>query len=343
MNLTVYFTNQCNLECKYCYEEHKQLNTNMNIDTIDNMIIFIEKECLKSDKEFVVQMKIHGGEPLLNYKNIRYMLNKIKENSIFSNNISYEITTNLTVLNEEIIDIMSQMSRIYVSIDGDNISHDKNRVFKNNEGSYDVVVKNIKILLKYRPDLVARVTISKNTKDRFIHNVLDIYRIGIKEITCELNFKEKWNYEELLEMFEYNKELNNILEKEELSDLYYANLENPLRLNANSLCNGGINEFSINFNGDIYPCIYAIGIDKFKLGNINSPDKKLKKLNEKYYKSSARSECIDCSHLEICDSNRCLLINEIKTGSVSEPWNYFCTRQNFNNLLYKIKKNNNHI
>lgn len=339
MNFSVYFTNQCNLECKYCYEEHKQLNTNMNIDTIDNMIIFMEEMYLKSNKKATVQMKIHGGEPLLNHKNIRYMLNKIKEKDVFSNNIFYEITTNLTILNDEIIDIISQMSRIYVSIDGDKISHDKNRVFKNNKGTYDVVTNNIKMLLKYRPDLVARVTISKNTKDRFISNILDIYRIGIREITCELNFEENWNYEELLEIYEYNKELNRILEKEGVSDLYYANLENPLSLNMNSRCNGGINEFSINYNGDIYPCIYAVGIHKFKLGNLNLNNKKIKKLDEKYYKSGVRFDCVDCSHMEICDSNRCLLINEIKTGSVSEPWNYFCARQNLNDLFYKIKKN----
>jgi uncharacterized protein len=92
------------------------------------------------------------------------------------------LTTNATLLSEEIIDFLSaHRIGVTVSIDGDQELNDKMRVFHDGRGSYNVIAPKIKELLKrHRTNSIgARVTLSSQVAD-----VVRIYR----HLTTELGF-----------------------------------------------------------------------------------------------------------------------------------------------------------
>ena len=78
MNITFWVTERCNLACKYCYV-HKQPKT-MTLETAEQTIkYFTDKfdETVAAGKR--INVALHGGEPLLNFDVIRYIVETLKE------------------------------------------------------------------------------------------------------------------------------------------------------------------------------------------------------------------------------------------------------------------------
>ena len=56
----------------------------------------------------------------------------------------YNITTNGTLMNQNIIDlIVTEDIVLTVSLDGDKYQHDRNRVFQSGQGTFDLIMKNL--------------------------------------------------------------------------------------------------------------------------------------------------------------------------------------------------------
>ena len=82
--------------------------------------------------------------------------------------IEFSLTTNATLLTEEIVDFLSgHKIGVTVSIDGDQELNDKMRVFHDGRGSYSVIAPKIKSLLKrHRTNSIgARVTLTSQVSD----------------------------------------------------------------------------------------------------------------------------------------------------------------------------------
>jgi uncharacterized protein len=142
--ITIFTTNNCNLQCTYCFEHaDKTIHVcNMKLDIFINTFteLFLNRGFARS-----VTISFFGGEPLLNFpfilKAVEYINNFGYTHDI---NFNYSITTNGTILNDEIIHfLMDNHFQIMVSIDGTKTLHDKNRLFKNGKGSYDTILENI--------------------------------------------------------------------------------------------------------------------------------------------------------------------------------------------------------
>ena len=181
-------TNQCNLNCGYCYEYSE-----------DKITITKDKPKYMSDpvaqaaidmlfRESVGRPKLHvtffGGEALLNFplmkSAVAYADAKAAEEK---RKVEYSLTTNATLLTEEIADFLAEHRiGVTVSIDGDKELHDRMRVFHNGYGSYDVIAPKIKMLLaRHKTNSIgARVTLSSG-----VHHVRRIY----DHLTKELGFQ----------------------------------------------------------------------------------------------------------------------------------------------------------
>lgn len=144
-------TENCNLRCKYCifsgnYEDFRtHANNTMPLDialkSVDKFMNYINKWIEFSPEKLPI-ISFYGGEPLLNYDLIKEIVKYVQSKKF---NTMYSITTNGTLLNDEIIKFLVDNNFIIsVSIDGDKEINDKNRVFPNNVGSFDIVFNNIK-------------------------------------------------------------------------------------------------------------------------------------------------------------------------------------------------------
>lgn len=137
----IHVTKDCNCDCLYCYEDDK--TSTYTWDEIKNLIDNIIQN--RTSNTFGIEFL--GGEPLLEWEYIRksyeYM-ESIPEIDV----TDYVITTNGTILTDEIADYISKNSKIgwAASMDG-HIYANQLRVFKESrKNTYDKVLKNLKTL-----------------------------------------------------------------------------------------------------------------------------------------------------------------------------------------------------
>ncbi|MBV4431671.1 radical SAM protein [Clostridium tyrobutyricum] len=172
-------TTSCNLRCKYCifsgnYTGQRQ-HGNRNMDEIIalkaiKMYFNYYLESKKYNPNNRPSIAFFGGEPLLNMPLIKKCLAYI--NSIFSkqDNVYLTITTNATLLNNEIINFFKKQNvHVVVSLDGPKEIHDANRIFPKGEGTFNTVMKNIHNIY------------SINNKPVFINSVYD-YNTNLEKV-----------------------------------------------------------------------------------------------------------------------------------------------------------------
>lgn len=161
-NMILEVTDACNLRCKYCVYSDHYFNTRSHgdqlmsfdvakkaVDDYMNNVQFIKK----IDAAMVPAITFYGGEPLLNLNLIEQVVEYIKE-EYPDEGCQFGTTTNGTLLNDCAIKFLCENDfLIMLSLDGDKANHDRNRVFKNGRGTYDVVMNNYRRLKQLYPDI----------------------------------------------------------------------------------------------------------------------------------------------------------------------------------------------
>jgi len=105
--LVLMVTNDCNLRCKYCYAKGGSYGLSINYMTITEAKNILDYFTKNFERINVIQ--IFGGEPLLNYKVIKFICEYFKflNTSGFINYMPrFAIVTNGTYFSNEIIDLM---------------------------------------------------------------------------------------------------------------------------------------------------------------------------------------------------------------------------------------------
>jgi len=324
LNYTIFFTNQCNMDCSYCYENNKKTQS-ISHDTIDNTINFIVKQYFDDSKKDV-SVVTHGGEPLVAFEKIRYFIERLNSKI---KNVKYIITTNATLFNDEIIDfLVENYSEISISIDGTKKVHDANRIFANGQGTYDIVVQNAKKLLYNHSDVKARMTINPRTVSYVFESVKHLLELGFTTIVPVPDaFCNDWTQEDMTILYEQGKSIIDYIKE-------YPNITNVGLINdslakkANAPCNGGSTTFSVDTDGTIYPCIVAVGTARFKIGNVvtDIDMNKVKEISE--WDNIKIQSCIGCSRYDYCNTTRCRIINNIMCGELHTPSPSVCNIEN---------------
>lgn len=164
LKLTLQVTQNCNFRCRYCVysEEHNNRQRmhsekSMNWETAKQAVDFLWKHSLDSSH---VNIGFYGGEPLLEMSLIRQVI--IYSEKLFAGKeLSFNITTNGTLLNEEIVSFLKEHNvALMISLDGSKEINDRNRVFPNGEGTYDTVVKKIEMVRRIAPEYARKMQIS---------------------------------------------------------------------------------------------------------------------------------------------------------------------------------------
>lgn len=307
MNYTIFFTNQCNMDCTYCYECNKMVRST-SYDVLDGIVNFIvEKQRSCSDK--TVSIVTHGGEPLIEFDKIQYFIKRLNEKV---KNVQYIITTNATLLTDLMIDFLSQhYSEISVSIDGIQSAHDANRVFANKKGSYAVVVEKAKKLLEKRSDVKARMTINPQTASTLYESVKHLLDLGFTTIVPVIDtFCNDWTEKDMEILLDQGKLIiDYIKDYDKITNVGLIN--DALSKMANSPCNGGTSTFSIDTDGVIYPCVVTVGIPEFVVGTIKEGVNKEKVTEILGWDKIEITECIGCSRYNYCNTTRCRMINKV--------------------------------
>lgn len=176
-------TEQCNLRCTYCCYSGNYANNRthsakyMESNDIDSILDFIDN--VSPDR--AIRISFYGGEPLLQYKLIRYTVDLGYKK--WGNKVTFSISTNGVLLTPAIIDwILANNIELAISIDGAEEYHDKHRIDISGNGSFS----KIKSALSY-----IKANYSKSYWDITIMMTLPSFK-SIGEIA------ESWHNEPLL-------------------------------------------------------------------------------------------------------------------------------------------------
>jgi len=152
--LTLEVTEQCNLRCRYCIFSENYLMTRsytsrkMTFEVARKAIdLFLDHSMLSND----ITISFYGGEPLLNKPLIQDCVSYVNANDS-NQHVRFHITTNGTLIDDEMIQLFIENDfALCISLDGPKEIHNRNRVYRNNRGSYDKIVENLQKIKKLNP------------------------------------------------------------------------------------------------------------------------------------------------------------------------------------------------
>ena len=151
-NLVVKVASRCNLNCSYCYmfnqgdSTYKNQPKTMPLEVVDNLFLKVKDHCLKhSIKEF--NFILHGGEPLLAGKDFfKYFKQKGEEVLKELASLTFAVQTNAVLLDEDWCKVLAELGYgVGISLDGTKEMNDAFRVDHAGRGSYDNIVKGLKV------------------------------------------------------------------------------------------------------------------------------------------------------------------------------------------------------
>jgi len=318
----VVVTNECNLQCRYCFGEalddvdddfvgfdvEYSLPKRINYD-----LSLLDKFC-SCDPDCV--LTFYGGEPLLAVDLIRQIMDRVKAKH-------FMVQTNGLLLNCLEPEYVNRFHTILVSIDGDEGLTD----FYRGKGTFRKVVDNLKLIARngFRGELIARMTVMEQT---------DIYKqamwlannseFSFSSIHWQLNAgfwkndfrrrnfaewsKDSYNsgIRELVRFWvDYMRKNGRVLRLYPLLGIARSLLSKKPSL---LRCGGGWVNYAIQTDGYIIPCPTMWGMKDYYLGHISKADPlKLDKI-------FVKEPCTKCDSYALC-GGRCLYAN------ITKRWN----------------------
>ena len=240
-----------------------------------------------------VKIEFQGGEPLLNFKIKKYIVEEINSRD-HKKNIAYVIATNLAVINHEILDYCREKDiHISTSLDGPKDLHNANRP-RPGKNSYEKTIEGINLCRKnLGEDKVsalmttteASLSRSKEIIDEYIKRKfcgiflrpLSPYGFAIKTKKYLAYNAERW-FDFYVEGMDYILELNKkgVKFKEFYTSLILKKMftfRDPGYVDLMSPSGIGISGVIYNYDGSVFASdesrmLSEMGDDKFKLGNV---------------------------------------------------------------------------
>lgn len=147
ITLKFLITDECNYHCRYCQIEenipHKNKNILLSKINAKKALDLFVQNCPKKIEKTII---FTGGEPLLNYQVLKYIVNEAKKRI---DNVRIVVFTNGSLINEEIAKYFKKNKiLVLISIDGPKDIHDKERKFLFGKGTYDKTIHGYQICKK---------------------------------------------------------------------------------------------------------------------------------------------------------------------------------------------------
>lgn len=301
-HITIAPTLNCCFSCYYCFEKLKSSHT-ISKETINSIVDFIgSKKNLKR-----LYLTWFGGEPLLAIDVIKNIYELITEK--FKGQIISEIITSGYLLNDYIIDVISQIniSNIQITLDGWKGTHNKVKYTNNDKNTYDKTVENIAKLCNI-PGLkiVVRVNITGDNMTDFIK----VYR-QIKSINSNIYI----NPAPVIDASGNSiQRCIHYLDNDKYFE-FLTNLFDEYRIITTTLWNDDmttecavrhINSYVFGPSGEIYKCWENLGDSNFCIGAFSTNSVFISGHGQNIFSEINETdplknrECIECAYLPLC-------------------------------------------
>lgn len=329
----------CNLRCAYCFASTGDFGKGrklMSYETGKKALDFLIEQ---SKGRVNLEVDFFGGEPLMNFnvvkKLVEYGRSREKETK---KNFRFTITTNGLLLDDDKIDFINkEMNNVVLSIDGRKEVNDKLRVRVDGTGCYDKIVPLYKKLVEKRGDkeYYVRGTFTKYNQD-FSDDVFALLDEGFDQISVEPVVGDPSDpyaltEKELPQIFrEYDRLSKRILDYEKTGkkfNFFHFMIDldqGPCAIKRMRGCGCGNEYVAVTPDGDIYPCHQFVGMDDYKMGNVEdgtfNPEMKKEFAAAHIY---TKPDCRECWARFYC-SGGCNANNYEHMGDILKSYKIAC-------------------
>lgn len=299
-HLMVNPTMNCNFKCWYCYETHIK-GSKASPGTLEKITNLVENIMTNKPglKQFI--LSFFGGEPLLYYEDVvlplmQYTVHAAKHHGLA---LGVSFTTNGFLITKDMVEdfLKYNVTGLQISFDGNKEQHDQTRYVSKSRGSYDVIVENIKLLVRKGIPVTMRINYTEKNLiglEDVLESFSDLNYEQRQQITLSMN--KVWQ--------ETNEDLGNqVVDFKERSAEFGFKLPDAFQGNLvrNSCYADKRNQSVINYNGDVYKC-NARDFTKDNREGILLEDEILwnHKMEDRMSIKLKNKPCLECSILPIC-------------------------------------------
>lgn len=327
----------CNMNCGYCFASQGDFGLQpslMNLEIGQRALDFLVAHCAGVRR---LEIDFFGGEPLLNADVVRGLVLYGRElEASTGKSFNFTLTTNALLLDDAMIDfIIAQGISVVLSLDGRPATNDRCRTLNNGQGTYDLILPNIKRMVAANPvSYYIRGTFTRHNLD-FSADLRHIIDSGFSNLSLEPAIGSAAEYalqaDDLPQVLaEYDRLTDALLEYcQQGQDIHFfhynLNLqEGPCLAKRRSGCGAGVDYLAVTPEGDVYPCHQLVGNDKFYLGNVTEG-----KLNSEVRQAFARNDlghkavCLNCWARNFCGGG-CHANNYLRQGDIAIPDELSC-------------------
>ena len=253
-------TNRCNFKCQYCIFNTRE---NFNELSYDNCIKIID-ELIKNDFDYI---KFTGGEPFIR----KDFINILK---YANNKINFDISTNASLIDENVIKELTNININFIHISLDGIKN--NNDFMRGKDSFEKTINGIKLLKNSGKYIRIGCVLFKENENNIEEFIKLLEDLNVDEVIFSI-----------MEPFGIlNGDLKHYVSKstKELEDIL-LNTKSKIKIsyNWNSTINDKINTcpagkkiLFIDNNGNVSPCTwiskisdkYNLSLQQYSLSNI---------------------------------------------------------------------------
>ena len=281
--LCLHIAHDCNLACRYCFAEEGEYHGRRALMSLEVGKKALDFLIANSGSRRNLEVDFFGGEPLMNFEVVKqvvaYARSKEQE---YGKHFRFTITTNGMLLNDSNIDFINkEMSNVVLSIDGRKAVNDRMRKRVDGKGSYDIILPKYQRLVAQRGDkeYYVRGTYTKYNLD-FSNDVFDLLEHGFDQISVEPVMADENDPYAITEadlpaiFKEYEVLMNKILDYEKTGkkfNFFHFMLDldqGPCAIKRLRGCGCGNEYVAITPDGDIYPCHQFVGMEEWKMGNL---------------------------------------------------------------------------
>lgn len=334
----------CDMRCKYCFytdEMEKRSISNygvMSEVTLRNVL----RKSLQYAKESC-SIAFQGGEPTLigisYYEKCMELVDVLNVNKC---KVNFSIQTNGYVLNEEWVRFFKKHNFLVgISLDGNREVHNKYRVDRNGEGTFDQVMESIELLKQHEVEFNILTVVHAETV-KYVNQIYNFFKrneftyqqyiecldpIGEVSGQREYSLTPEAYGEFLIALFK--KYYKNMSQGDYVYIRYFENLIGIMMGHFPESCAmaGRCGDYiTVEADGSAYPCDFYV-LDEWKMGNFNENtiaemSRRKKELGFVEFSTHIPEACRTCKWFSLC-RNGCRRNCE-QAESDKREVHYFC-------------------
>jgi uncharacterized protein len=206
-SLDIFITEDCNLDCSYCFVKKNFQKTRLTLPTLKRAIDHFFRFPTK-----IKSINFTGGEPLLEYPLLKeislYLLEKAKKEDL---RINLSLVTNGTLITKEHCQFFEKNQfTVKISIDGEKRYHDAYRIFRFNPhlSSHHLILNNIKNF-NDKSKVAASLVFTPQNVNSLFKNIRFLAKLGFGYIDFYPDMYAFWSKEQLIEFKKQFKKFTN--------------------------------------------------------------------------------------------------------------------------------------